>query len=867
MDLARQFTYITQHGFHYSYADRPAVGFAPKPGSHDDGPHNGPFLGGIGAPAFGRSLNGVFNRWHLQPGYHAVREIPAAQLCIWWKPVSHEASGDSDGNNVGGCRLLSLQSLETIEIGGIQRCAADEMETAVLFPFTIEHFAAADMPVELYVRFFSPIVPDKETASALPIVYIDVEIHNCVPQQLEVAAALFWPNQLGWRQPLDASERQTVCFWPARSNYGNINMPADLPLDPVGIGLDEVGGSGMSTTAVLQTRNPHRPVRRDLEGEVLVAAYTTDSTAILSRELTFKTEPNGTGIAPEEQPYTFPWALRHFSIHGRLPQREESWSARCHEGLGSAVAVKTMLPPGGISTVENPGPVDSPVQLHFLLVHDLPLVEFGGGQVWKRAYCAEYGSSGRNSRKIAAAAMAGKKEWEESIERWQHSISHGSLINDLYFLVGGGTAWVSGAVDESMADAPGNGPVGGVKSGLKRGPHFALLEGFDTGYYYYNTFDLWVYAFPALVAGWKTLAASVFNDYLLAVDTQDISGRVIYRQGERRPVLLPGKIPHDLGSAMEDPWYALNAYSWRDDPNVWRDHNPGFILSYYLFRRYSGGSIHSNEYRVLVRAAEYMLAQDSDNDGLPEHGEFGDSTWDALALSGIGAYSGALAIGALAVMTVLSEECDPDAATKYRQLALTAVQSYQRALWNGSYFNNSSMGKYASAIQVDALFGVYLADLAGLRENSAAEAGTETGEVLLPVAQIRSHLLAVYEYNFRAYDNGRVGPLLVTNPGSSRYARDGGEDLQLGEVIVGSAWAYAAMLDYYGLELEAKAVESALVRTLYEDSGLQFRTPAAWDAEGLFRAPLNMRPLASWFLYLNEATGRPCTDRLHQQRS
>lgn len=710
--------------------------------------------------------------------------------------------------------------------------AAEEMETGVLFPFTIERFSGTDMPVEVYLRLFSPIVPGELATAALPAVYIDLELHNRWSQELEVAAALFWPNQLGWRQPLDASENETGCCWPARGNYGNINLPADWPSGP--------DRPRMTSTVVLQTRNPQLPVKRDLEGEVLLAAYTAEPAAVLSRELTIKTEPNGTGIPPEEQPYTFPWAVRHFSVYGRLPQSEESWTARCHEGIGSAVAGTTVLPPGGPAGKAASG--HHPVQLHFLLVHDLPLIEFGGGRVWKRAYCEQYGGSGRNSLKIAAAAIAGKEGWDESIQQWQRNISRGNLINDLYFLVGGGTAWVCGS---------------------EKGSHFALLEGFDTGYYYYNTFDLWVYAFPAVMAGWQPLAAGVFNDYLQAVDMGDKTERMIYRQAERRPVLLPGKIPHDLGSAMEDPWYALNAYSWRDDPNGWRDHNPAFILSFYLFRWYSGHGITNSEYRILTRAAEYMLAQDSDGDGLPEHSEFGDSTWDALALSGIGAYSGALAIGALGVMEILGEQYDPDSAVRYRRLSETAVRGYQQALWNGRYFNSSSMGKYRSAIQADALFGVYLADLAGLRRRADSENGTATeaeyGAVqsLLPLSQIRGHLLAVYEYNFRGYEHGRVGPLLVSNPDKRVYGRDGGEDLQLGEVIVGSAWVYAAMLDYYGLEHEAKEIENTLVRTLYESSGLQFRTPAAWDGAGRFRAPQNMRPLASWFLHLNESAGRP----------
>ena len=830
MSLAHQFAYIAQHGYYHNSGTRRRKAFSPKPGSHDDGPSGGPLLGGIGTPAFGRNLSGVFDRWHLQPGYHAVREIRSAQLLVWWKAVPDEncePAGPS-GFESTGCRALSLESADIT------------METAVLFPFSIERFTEDKMPIEVYLRFFSPVVPGVLSAAAMPAVYIDIELYNRSPAQLEAAAALFWPNQLGWRQPIDSSESETVCSWPARGNYGNINLPVQTALAPK-----------LNSAAVVQTRNPALPVQRDLEGEVLMAVYGEHGRVEVSRELSFKTEANGTGLPAEDQQYTFPWVRRHFSLHGRLPQSEESWQARCHEGIGSAVAARVPLAPGSSSGERVDG--HSTARLHFLLVHDLPLVEFGGGRVWQRAYCRHYGSSGRNALKIATDAVSGKQEWEERIREWQRRIAKGSLINDLYFLVGGGTAWVSGTGTHPSASAE----TGRSDPGCQ--PHFALLEGFDTGYFYYNTFDLWVYAFPALLSGWQPLAAGVFEEYLCSVALEDQTERIIYRPAERRQVLVPGKIPHDLGSAMEDPWYEVNAYSWRDDPNVWRDHNPGFILSFYLFRRFAGDRITAAEYRRLVQAAEYMLSQDRDEDGLPEHSEFGDSTWDALSLSGIGAYSGALAIGALGVMGRLGAEHDTALAERYRQLAAAAVQSYQKALWNGQYFNSSSEGKYRRAIQADALFGVYLADLAGLRWVPDQKDGPSAGNrgALLPVEQIRSHLLAVYEYNFRGYKNGRVGPLLVSNPENQGYRRDGGEDLQLGEVIVGSAWAYAAMLDYYGLEREAEAVETALVRTLYEHSGLQFRTPAAWDGEGRFRAPLNMRPLASWFLHLNEICGRP----------
>ena len=80
---------------------------------------------------------------------------------------------------------------------------------------------------------------------------------------------------------------------------------------------------------------------------------------------------------------------------------------------------------------------------------------------------------------------------------------------------------------------------------------------------------------------------------------------------------------------------------------------------------------------------------------------------------------------------------------------------------------------------------------------------------------------------------------------------------------MGSAWAYTGMLDYYGLQQKAGEVAGVMVQTLYHDSGLQFRSPAAWDGKRRFRAPLNMRPLASWFLYLNRISeSLPCSKLL-----
>jgi non-lysosomal glucosylceramidase len=107
---------------------------------------------------------------------------------------------------------------------------------------------------------------------------------------------------------------------------------------------------------------------------------------------------------------------------------------------------------------------------------------------------------------------------------------------------------------------------------------------------------------------------------------------MIYRTETTGSMLVRGKLPHDVGAVMEDPWHRINGYQMRDDSNLWKDHNPGFIVSYYLYAHAEGRPITDGEWRALRAAGEFFLHQDNDADGLLYHDEFGDSTWDNLGI-------------------------------------------------------------------------------------------------------------------------------------------------------------------------------------------------------------------------------------------
>jgi uncharacterized protein (DUF608 family) len=290
---------------------------------------------------------------------------------------------------------------------------------------------------------------------------------------------------------------------------------------------------------------------------------------------------------------------------------------------------------------------------------------------------------------------------------------------------------------------------------------------------------------------------------------------------------------------MGDPWHELNGYTMRDDPNSWKDHNPALVISTYCHARLTGQELSKRQWELLDGAGEHILAQDETGDGLPRHREFGDSTWDALALEGVSAYSAGLTLAAYRALAELAERFGvPDRAARYDAKLESGRRRFEELLWTGAFYRTDSGGRYREAVMADALIGPYYASLAGLGE-------------LLPLQHVRAHLEAAFEHNFTRYEGGEHGALLVSDTEGRRFSPDGAEELQINEVIVGSAWALAAMLQWYGLDAYAQAVSSSMRSVLYERSGLQFRTPAAWDVSATFRAPLNMRPLSIWLLAAN----------------
>ncbi len=782
--------------------------FAAKPGSHDDGGHHGPYLGGLGAGSFSRDLYGRFSRWSLQPGYHLQETIPQAQLLCRWK-----CPGEAAQTRFIGIDPPPAWEGYTPSFAGF---CAEHRSYAALFPEVRETYRDPELPFILTFSYWSPLLFDSESPASLPVIFFSVAVENTSSEALEFDAALFWPNLMGWKIPRRTAVDQGGRAWPGQGHAGNTHRLFERE-------IATEGGRGLG---VIQTRRPEEAVRDEMEGEAALAV-TVPEGGRCSSELCMKADQNAIGAPAARQKHTQGWGQEYFARCGELPGTGERWRAHWHEPLSAAVHGGMRVAPGRQAAVD------------FTLALDFPLLVFGEERVWEKKYTQFFGAEGRHGEELNRYAIAYRAGWYTELrdararllarleERRALTLKGaGALLNELFFLTGGGSAWTRREHDGGKEEPP---DLGG-------GEHFAVLEGFDSGYYYYNTLDLWIYAFPALTAAWPRLAELVFDDYVSSARVSDPTRRIVYREMERRPVLEAAALPHDLGTPMEDPWHRLNGYTMRDDPNIWKDRTPSFVIAFYLYTQLRGAACSDGEWRILKTLGERMLRENHEYNGLPVHRHFGDSTWDALQLQGLSIYSAGLAVAAYAALEALAGDFgEPETARSYGETRRRAAEVIEGSLWNGTFYATDSEGRYRSCIMTDALIGPYYASLAGLGPQLSPE-------------RIDSHLRRVYDYNFLGYAEGGFGPLLVNDGGSERFSPDGGEELQVNEVIVGSAWLYAGILDHFGLSEQALCLTEVLREVQYERSGLQFRTPAAWSAEGLFRAPLNLRPLSMWFL-------------------
>jgi non-lysosomal glucosylceramidase len=728
----------------------------------------------MGAGSIGRTHRGDFARWHLDVGRHRFETIPADQFSVY----------------VGKGDTRSAHVLSTIRPDTLGSWNWDLPAGAGtyhgLFPYAWFDCDWAELPVRLLQRQFSPVIPGNYRESSYPVGIFEWQIENTSPDPVTVGLMFSWLNDIGRDRGQDR-----------RGGHRNVSMrkdgitgvllqgPADAPDAPWN-----------GSFAIMGIEEP--------------GVHLTTCDRFLADD--------GSEL----------WA--DFAADGRLGDVVDGRPSQPGEAIGAALAATVELAPGETKRVS------------FVLVWDLPVAEFGSGTCWYKRYTRFFGHSGANAWAIGADALARRSEWSSAIDAWQAPILNDAtrpdwyktaLINELYYLVDGGTVWTEGE-PFNMADparrsallpaasesgkAGADGPLG----------HFAVLECYD--YACYNTLDVNFYASWALLLLWPDLDVSVLRDFAATVDLDDPEIVTVGWKGTDAPWKVRGAMPHDLGGPGGDPFLRPNVYHWLD-VNIWKDLNSKFVLQVWRDVLLAPApDLARDTWPAVVQAMDYLGRFDRDDDGLPEHDGQPDQTYDAWSMQGPSSYSGALWLAALRAAMRLGEMVG-DVATveRFRQIHDRGTASFEAKLWNGHCYRFDASGEASSdSIMADQLAGQWYADATGL------------GDLVSP-ERILTALRTVYESNVLGFGGGDMGAVNGSRPdGSIDESTE-----QSAESWTGTTYGLAAFMIGRGLTKEGWRTAHGAYAVTY-GRGLWFRTPEAYLQNGDYRAAMYLRPLAIW---------------------
>jgi non-lysosomal glucosylceramidase len=725
----------------------------------DDGEWAGIPIGGLGSGSIGRTFRGDFARWHLDVGHHRFEPVVADGFSLF--------VGRADGSTqatVLGVRPPG-DGLESwgwgLPVGGGTYHA--------LFPRAWQSFDADVVGVNVIGEQLSPVIAGDLERSALPVGVFEWWIENPGPDPVTVAVMATFADPPGG--PGDGA--------PAGRAH---SVRHDGLIEGVEFG------------------DPGPPAPTAARGRLALAALGDDW------EIT---------SAPVFDPVADIDLWSDFATDGRLtratPARAETPTAG---PAGAAIAATRSLAPGERAAVR------------FALAWDLPMVEFGGGRRWWKRYTRDWGRSGDRAWDMALLALREAPAWRAAIETWQRPILddpkrpswyRAALLNELYFLVDGGTFWEAGE-------------VGGPLPSSDDAGRFALLESVD--YPFYDTVDVDFYASFAVLELFPDLEIRGIRDLLATIDVDDRTTVSIEASGREAPRKLADTVPHDVGGPDDDPFYRPNWYRFQD-VNGWKDLGPKFVLQAWrdaVAVGPDGNALIREVYPAVEAVLGRLTLADRDGDGLPEHDGEPDQTYDTWPMRGPSAYGGSLWLAAVAAAEAMAGRLgDAEAKRRWAGWFERGQVSFDRRLWRGSYFAyDDGAGPSSDSIMADQLCGQWYADVTGLGD-------------LLPADHVETALRTIHENNVLRFGSGRMGAVNGMRP-------DGSVDTsseQSSEVWTGTTYALAAFMIGRGLVDEGWETARGVAEVTYE-RGLWFRTPEAFDADGDFRASIYLRPLAIW---------------------
>jgi len=617
----------------------------------DDGPNQGLPIGGFGSGSIGRTYRGDFARWHIKPGVHIYGRLPANQFSIYWRLEGQK----------GRARVLNPDKAS----GGLKKWNRGMKDVqgcySALYPFAWYSYKVQDLPLDIVLKEFSPVIPNNYRESSYPVGIFAWRIKNRGTKSCFFSVMFSFVNMVGW---FDRYERNL----PSLSNFGNINLPTNFLLK-----------DGVWLKGILFSRQRAGGVLKEGDGSMVVAAREGKGVKV-SRCLTFNAYGDGSRV----------W--KDFTDNGVLDREGRTYASVAYIPIAGAVCATVTLSPG------------EEVEIPFVLTWDFPLIEFGQGRVWKRKYTDFFGDSGNNAIRLAVEALLHYPEWESEIERWQKDIMSrpgrppwylSMLFNELYYLVDGGTVWTSSSTDGKE--------------------HFAILECFD--YPFYSTLDVWFYGSFPLILNWPRLEKRVMEDFCKAVFLADDVPVRIGASGKVARRKVRNVLPHDIGCPEEDPFVMINSYRWQDT-NTWKDLNSKFVLLLWRDFFLTGAKdieLLRKSVDAMESAIQFLKRFDRNGDFLPENDGVPDQTYDTWTMKGESAYCSILWLASLEALTRMENLLDrPVQAARYFSWVKKARRAILDRLWNGRYFYYDTRGPFHECVMSDQLCGAWYARILGI---------------------------------------------------------------------------------------------------------------------------------------------------------
>ncbi|GAC1658930.1 MAG: GH116 family glycosyl hydrolase [Acidobacteriaceae bacterium] len=747
----------------------------------DDGYWQGAPLGGLGAGTFSRSYRGNFERWHLKAGIHKYQDVPANQFAVFVQPE-------------GGQPFAQVLATGKPKAGALSAWnwsyPAGSGEYAAAYPKSWFAYKSPQLPINLTVEQFSPVLPNNYKESSYPVALFNWYAENPTDKPVTVSVMFSWTNMVGWF-------RDELHDFSGGLNNQNTNL------------YKSAVAAGGNMQGIVFDRIRSGPVAEEWDGQFAIAALSQPGV-----EVTYLTHMSPFGPGSEVwQPFAASGRLPNAQMH--LASAGEPWAGAIAVRFKLAAHEKRMVP--------------------MALSWDLPIVQFGGGRKWMRHYTQFLGTSGTNAWEIAKTALENDQSWSRQIDEWQRPILtdeskpawyRAELFNELYILADGGTLW------GHEFGVPGN----PRHPSAKNADTFSYLECFD--YTYYGTSDVRFYGSFPLLKWWPEIEKQEMRQYTDTIP-ESIPQKYIWAwkaQHDRQFALLTrktaGSAPHDLGSPLEDPFVNANQYNYQDISN-WRDLNSKYVLMIwrdYVFTGSKDTVFLRYAWPAVKMAMEHLRQYDTDGDGLIENGGFPDQTYDNWVARGESAYSGGLYLAALRATAEMGRKLG-DAATsqQYDALFSKAQAAYVKKLWNGKYFNYDVGSEYKTDIMAEQLAGQWYANLTGLGD-------------LVPKQMRTSALRQVFEHNVMQFQHGEMGAL----NGIGANGEILHENEQVEEVWTGTTFGVASHMLSEGMRDEAFKTAQGVNNVVWRDRGYWFRTPEAYDGRGLFRASMYMRPGAIW---------------------